>query len=102
MPGFQENLVGIVPICDSDYSVTFTKDAVIIYSPKGNTVLTKWRETEVPRLWCMSLLPDEDCIPDIATAPDAQQSTLNAFNAYNLTSAEGLIRYFHAADGFPA
>ena len=50
----------------------------------------------------MSLLPDEDCIPDIATAPDAQQSTLNAFNAYNLTSAEGLIRYFHAADGFPA
>ena len=34
MPGFQENLIGIGPIFDADYSVTFTKDAVIIYIPK--------------------------------------------------------------------
>ena len=39
MPVFQEILVGIGPICDAEYSVKFTKNAVIIYSPKGNRVL---------------------------------------------------------------
>ena len=39
MPGFQENRIGIGPICDADYSVTFTKDAVSIYSPNGHRVL---------------------------------------------------------------
>ena len=34
IPVFQENLVGIGPICDADYSVTFTKDAFSMYSPK--------------------------------------------------------------------
>ena len=72
MPGFQKNLVGIVPICDVEYSVTFTKDAVIIYSPKGHRVLMGWRETEGPRMWRMALLPDETSTPDI-TAPNAQQ-----------------------------
>ena len=33
--------------------------------------------------------------------PDAQQSTLKAFIAYDLTSVEDLIRYFHAAAAFP-
>ena len=49
----------------------------------------------------MSLLPDAACVPDIATAPDAQQSTLEAFSVYNLTSVEGLIWYFHATAGLP-
>ena len=101
MPGFQENLIGIGPICDADYSVTFTKYTVIICSPKGHTVLTGWRETEGPHLWHMSLLPDEAHIPDLSTAPDAQQSTLETFSAYDLPSVEGLIRYFHTASGFP-
>ena len=86
MPIFQENLIGIRPIYDTDYSVTFTKNAVIIYIPKGHTVLTGWREAEGPRLWRMSLLPNVDCVPDIATAPDAQQSTLEDFSAYDLPS----------------
>ena len=63
-------------MCDADYSNTFTKDTVIIYSPKGHTVLIGWREAEGPRLWPMSLLPNADRVPDIATAPDSQQSTL--------------------------
>ena len=48
----------------------------------------------------MSLLPDETSTPDI-TAPNAQKSTLKAFSAYDLPSVEALIRYFHAAAGFP-
>ena len=101
MPGFQENLICIGPICDADYSITFTKDAVIIYSPKGHKVITGWHETEGPRLWRMPLLPDEAHIPDITTAPDAQQSTLKDFSAYDLPSVEGLIRYFPTASVFP-
>ena len=47
----------------------------------------------------MSLLPEDKGTPDI-TAPNAQQSTLKAFSAYDLPSVEALIRYFHAAAGF--
>ena len=100
MPGFQENLVCIGLICDADYSVTFTKDAVSIYSPKGHRVLMVLLEIEGPSLWRMSLLPDETSTPDI-TAPNAQQSTLKVFSAYDLPSVEALIRYFHAASGLP-
>ena len=100
MPGFQENLVGIGLICDADYSVTFTKESVSIYSPKGHRVLMGWREKEVPRLWRVSLLPDETSTPDI-TAHNAQQSTLKDFSAYDLSSVEDLIRYFHSQAGFP-
>ena len=100
MPGFQENLIGIGPICDADYSVTFTKDAVSIYSPNGNRVLMGWREKEGPRLWRMSLLPENTSTPD-TTSPNAQQSTLKAFSDNDLPIVEALIRYFHAAAGFP-
>ena len=48
----------------------------------------------------MSLLPDETSTPDIII-PNAQQSTLKAFSAYDMPSVEALIRYFHAAAGFP-
>ena len=48
----------------------------------------------------MYLLPYETSTPDI-TAPNDQQSTLKAFSAYDLPSVEALIRYFHAAAGFP-
>ena len=47
----------------------------------------------------MYLLPYETSTPDI-TAPNAQQSTLKAFSAYDMPSVEALIRYFHAAAGF--
>ena len=57
-----------------------------------DTFLTGWREAEGPRLWRMSLLPNADRVPDIATAPDAQQSTLEVFSAYDLPILEGLIQ----------
>ena len=84
MPGFQENLLGIGTVFDADYSVIFCKDTVIIYSPKGHTVLTGWREAGGPHLWRISLLPDAARVHEITTAPDAQQSTLEVFSAYDL------------------
>ena len=32
---------------------------------------------------------------------DTQQATLAAYSTYDLPSVEALVRYFHAADGFP-
>ena len=60
-----------------------------------------WQEAEGPRLCRMSLLPDADRVPDIATSPEAQRSTFETFSAHNLPSIEGLVRYFHAAACFP-
>ena len=98
MPGFQKNIMGIGPICDADYKVTFTKDTVSIYNPKGHRLLRGWQKKEGPKLWRMSLLPKDKSTPDDS---DAQQPTLKAFSAYDLPSVEAIIRYFHAAAGFP-
>ena len=40
MAGFQENLVGVVPMCDDNCKVTFSKHAVNIYSSTGNPIIT--------------------------------------------------------------
>ena len=98
MPGFQENLMGIGPICDADYKVTFTKDTVSIYNPKGHRVLRVWRYKEGTKIWRISLLPEDKSTLDNS---DAQQSTLKAFSVYDLPSVEALTGYFHAAAGFP-
>ena len=73
-------MIDIGPICDADYIVKFTKDAVSIYSPNRHRVLRGWREKEGPRLWHISLLPEDKSTPDI-TAPNARQSTLKAISA---------------------
>ena len=98
MPVFQENLIGIGPICDADYSVTFTKYTVSIYSPNGHKVLRGWREKEGPRLCRMSIVTVDKSTP--YSTPNAKQSTLKAFSAYNIPSVEALIRYFHVSAGF--
>jgi len=99
--GFHENLVGIGPICDAKYSVLFTEDAVRIISPNGTVVLNGWRETTGHRLWRMSLLPSEDAIRPFSGTHPVMESSLAAFSAYDLPSVGALVRYFHAATGFP-
>ncbi len=58
------------------------------------------------KLWRISLLllPDEDDIPPVATAPDVNKAPLDldAFSAYyDLPSVEALVKYFHTTAGFP-
>jgi hypothetical protein len=101
MPGFHENLVGIGPICDAKYSVLFTEDAVHILNPTGTVVLTGWRKDTGHRLWRMSLLPDKECVKLLSGTHNVQRASLAAFSAYDLPSVEALVRYFHAAAGFP-
>ena len=65
MSAFQENLVGMGPMFDADYTVTFTNNAVTIYIPTGTPIITGWSEADVPRLWRISLLPNTEDVPPL-------------------------------------
>ena len=56
--GFQVNMLCVDPMCDANCTVTFSKHAVTIYNPTGTPIITDWRETDGPSLWCMSLMPN--------------------------------------------
>ena len=65
MPGFKHNLIGVGPLCDADYTVTFTRAAVIVRDSQGSSVLTGWREQSGPRLWRIALQPGESNLPNM-------------------------------------
>ena len=50
IPDFQEYLVGVGPMCDANFTVTFSKYAVNICITTENLIITGWRETDGPRL----------------------------------------------------
>ena len=99
MPGFRHTLIGVGPLCDADCTVTFTRAAVVVRDARGMPVLTGWRENSGPRLWRIALQPDEEHLPKMPNT--AHRTTLEAYSAYDLPSVEALIRYFHAAAGYP-
>eukprot|EP00957_Ditylum_brightwellii_P002469 189716-Ditylum_brightwellii.AAC.1 len=49
----------------------------------------------------MSLLPKPEDVTPIKDSPGTNNMSLAAFSVYDLPSVEALIRYFHAAAGFP-
>ena len=49
----------------------------------------------------MYLLPNTEELPPIYSSPDSHKTPLQGFSAYELPSVEVLIKYFHAAAGFP-
>ena len=51
-----------------------------------------------PKLWNISLLPNED---ESHVRNQAEQTTLGVYSAYDLPSVAALVRYFHAAAGYP-
>ena len=71
MSGFQEKCLGMVPMCDANCTVTFSKHAVNIYSTTGTTIITCWSETGESRLWNMSLMPHPEYVPPLSLDPDA-------------------------------
>ena len=104
MPGFQHNLLGIAPFCDKDCNVLFTKHSVTIYDPTNKPMLSGWREIDGhgnSKLWRISLVPEDDDVPCVTPDLDVQEAPLDAFSAYDLPSVEALVKYFHAAAGFP-
>ena len=101
MPGFQDNLVVVGPMCDDNFTVTFSKHAVNIYSHTGTPIIISWRETDIPRLWRMYLLPNTEGMPPLSSAPYSHKTELQDFSAYDLPSVEALVWCFRAAAGFP-
>ena len=99
MPGFRHTLIGVGPLCDADCTVTFTSAAVLFRDLHGNPVLTCWREQSGPRLLMIAFQPDKTTLPSMPY--DADKTTIKAYSAYDLPSIKALIRYFHAAAGYP-
>ena len=64
MPGFQRTLIGIGPICDAGFTVTFSDESVIVQDNAKRTVLSGWRNPkEPPALWYFSLLASTEDTP---------------------------------------
>ena len=74
MPGLQDNLIGVGCVCDNNCTVTFSNHAVNIYIPTGNPIITGWRETDVPCLWRMSLMPNPKDMHTLYSSPDAHKT----------------------------
>ena len=118
MPPFKHNLMGVGDFCDRDCEVHFSKEAVVVYDPNMDPLIAGWREELRPgqsgkRLWRVSLRPEEDLIPEELSvrgeaykgagyrARKVEKADLEAFSAYDLPSVEALVKYFHAAAGYP-
>ena len=99
MPGFHHTLIGVGTLCDADYTVTFTRESVIVSNKQGTVVLTCWREATGHRIWQIALQPGESSLTSMPN--DAKQAKLEAFSTYDLPSVADLIRYFHATAGYP-
>ena len=112
MPEFKHSLMGLGSICDANCTVLFSKAAVTIFDPQGKPLLQGWRDRHGAKLWRFALRPTtapQAHSSSVATeqayvamaAPSIEASNLHAFSAYDLPSVEALVRYLHAAAGFP-
>ena len=99
MTSFHHTIIGLAPICDAECKVIFTKHNFIIYYQEGSPILTVWRERRGARLWRIALTPTPEELPTMPNSAD--HTNLKAYSAYDLPSVEALVRYFHAAAGFP-
>ena len=99
MPGFRHTLIGVGPLCDADFTVAFTRTAVIVRNARGIPVLTGWRNHSGPRLWRIALQPGEANLPKMPHT--AHRTTLEEYIVYDLPSIEALIRYFYAGAVYP-
>ena len=100
MLGFQQTLIGIGPICDAGFTVTFSEDEVVVHDAAKHVILSGCRDPEVPpALWYFKLLPAPQDKP--LPAATCQQASLGTYSAYNLPSVAALVLYLHAAAGFP-
>ena len=75
------------------------EQSIVVYKPQQWPFITGWREHIGTKLWRIALLPPPS---NLSTPPTGTtRASLQAFSAYDLRSLEALVRYFHAASGFP-
>lgn len=83
----------------SAFSFMTTIGGEFVYNAQQQPIISGWRETTGPKLWQIALNPEKENLPSIPET--ATRSTMQAFSAYDLPSVEALVKYFHAAAGFP-
>ena len=98
MPTFTNTLIGFGPIFDANCTVVFRKEDVTVTSPDVKPILQGWREKKIPRLWRFALRPDKK---EERKYTKTSQKGPEAHSVYDLPSVEALVRYMHAAVGFP-
>ena len=99
MTYFPTTLFGIGPIWYADCTFLFDKHNMPVFSPGGKTILTGWREKEMPKLWRFALRPNKELL--LHQNPESKKTTLLAYSAYDPPIVEAIVWYMHAASGFP-
>ena len=97
MPCFLYTLIGVGPLCDTDCTVPFTSESVIVRDTRVMPVLIGWHQNSGPRLWRIALQLGEDNLPRMPHT--ANMTKLEAYIAYDLPIVAALIHYFHGASG---
>ena len=117
VPGIErDSLLSIAKFADANYVAIFDKDELNIYDANKTKVtvsrgaiLRGWRCTET-NLWRVPLIPhvvnnNTDTIlcdrPPTEFLPQRPPPTDAVFNVYELKTQPELVRYHHAAAGFP-
>ena len=78
MPGLQQTLIGIGPICNAGFTVTFSEDKVVVQDAVKRVILPGCREPEVPPdFWYFNLLLAPQDVP--VSAATFQQAILGAY-----------------------
>ena len=108
MSGFTHNLFGIGDLCYKDCKVLFTKHSVSIYDSNNQPFWNGGIKTSGSKLGRISLRPDlrqdlANCPPchKNTKADSQEESTIEAFSAYDLPYVEALVIYSHAAARYP-
>ncbi len=63
MPSFPHTLIGLGPFADLGCFIVFTKTAVNIIDPDGQSILEGWQEQDGPRLWRFPLKANKPSLP---------------------------------------
>ena len=96
MPNFHHNFMGIGLLCDHGCRVLFEKTSVTVFSKDGTIILRGCSEPSGSKMWKLSLRPEYH-----PAVPPEWSSGPTALNAHDLPSVGALVRYLHAATGFP-
>jgi hypothetical protein len=116
-PGIsQHSLLSTGKYADANYITVFDKDTVNIYDANDtiitvtkDAILRGWRDTD-NKLWRIPLVdvvrnPNTDTIiinrPPTEFLPDRSPTEEAIHNVYELKTSPELVRYLHAAAGFP-
>jgi hypothetical protein len=73
MPSFPHTLIGLGPFADLGCTIVFTKTAVNVIDPDGQSILEGWREQDGPQLWHFPLKANKPSLPVTASLKNNEE-----------------------------